>query len=71
MFLIYHRRLRIISVAPDLRVEGECAGYSWFIGVAGDGYGGFGGGRDGGGGWHACRTRLLHAEALPECEVIH
>ena len=44
----------MISEALELCVEGGQVRHSWCVCVAGRGCGGLGGGRDGGGGWHAC-----------------
>ena len=59
LLLTYHRHLRMISDALELRVEGGQVSYSQCICVISHGYGGFGGGlgwrwwmvRYGGGGW--------------------
>ena len=58
MLLSYHRCLIMISEALKLCVEGGQVSHIWCIGVVSHGYGGLGGGRDGGGGWYACRTKL-------------
>ena len=55
----YHRRLKIISEALELRVEGGGVSHTWCMGVVSHEYGGMGVGRDGGGGWHACGTKPL------------
>ena len=55
VLLSYHRHLRIISEMLDLHVEGGRVSHSWCMRVVGHGDGGLGEGRDGGGGWHACR----------------
>ena len=57
LLLSYHRRLRMISEAIDLRMEGERVSHSWYMGVVSHGDGGLIGGRDGGGAWHACGTK--------------
>ena len=72
-----HRRLRMISETLELCVEGEQVSYSWFVCVAGHGYGGLGGGRDRCRGWYVCDKaqgigRMSEdTGALIECEVIH
>ena len=47
----------MISEALELRVEGGRVSHSWCMCVVSDSYGRLGGGRDGGGGWHACGTK--------------
>ena len=48
MFVLsYHRRLRMISEALELRVEGGRVSHSCCMGVVCHGYGGLGGGMDG------------------------
>ena len=51
LLLSYHRRLRMISVALELCVDGGGVSHSWC--VVSHGYGGLVGGRDGGGEWYA------------------
>ena len=51
LWLSYHRRLRMISEAFELRVEGRRVSHSRCMGVVGNGYGGLGRCRDGDGGW--------------------
>ena len=50
MLLSYHRRLRMISDALELCVEGGRVSHSWCMCVVSPGYGELGGGRNGGGG---------------------
>ena len=50
LLLSYHRRLRMISEALELCVEGGRISYSWCMGVISNGYGELSGGRDEGGG---------------------
>ena len=47
----------MISQALELLVEGGHDSRIWCMCVVSNGYGGFGGGRDGGGRWYACRTK--------------
>ena len=51
------RCLRMISEALELRMEGRRVCHRWCLCVVSHGYGGFGEGRDGGGGWYACRSK--------------
>ena len=44
LLLSYHRRLRMISEALEIRVEGGRVSHSWCMCVVGHGYGGLGGG---------------------------
>ena len=48
--LSYHRRLKMISKALELCVNGEQFSHSWYMCVVSHGYDGFGGDRDGGDG---------------------
>ena len=51
------------------RLHGHCISHCWCMCVVSDGYGGLGGGRDGDGGWYACRTKsggLVTCRDLPE-----
>ena len=57
MSLSYHRCLRMSTEALEQYVEGGQDGHRWYMCVIGHGYGGLGGGRDGGGGWYACKTK--------------
>ena len=50
LLLSYHRHLRMISVSLELRMEGGRVSHIWCMCVDGHDYGGFGWGRDGGGG---------------------
>ena len=50
MLLSYHRRLRMIAEALELRVESERVCHCWCMCVVGHGDDGLGDGRDGGGG---------------------
>ena len=43
LLLSYHRRLRMILEALELRVKGGCVSHSWCMCVASHGYGEFGG----------------------------
>ena len=60
-----------------LEVDGGQVSHNWCMCVVSHGYGGFGCGRDVGGGWYACWTkpcglsRVGDAGELRECEVIH
>ena len=76
--LSYHRRLRMILVALEFRVESGRVSHSWCRCVVSHGYGGLGGGRDGGGGWYVCDTKprfavrmSRDAGAFTDWEVIH
>ena len=64
LLLSYHRRLRMISGALELRVEGVRVSHSWSICVVNHGYSGLDGDMDGYGGWHVCGTK---PRALVEC----
>ena len=55
--LSFHRRLRMISEVLALYYEWGTNNYSWCMCVVGHGNGGMGGGRDGGGGLDACKTK--------------
>ena len=46
-----------MSEVQELCVEGGRVSHSWCMCVVSHGYGGFGGGRDGGGGLYACGTK--------------
>ena len=65
----------MISEALEVHVEGGRVSHSWCLCVISYGYGGFGGGRDGGGGWlHAGQSQGVgcmsgDAGAFPECDV--
>ena len=48
----------MIFEAIELRMGDGRVIHSWWMGAVSHGYGGFGGGRDGGGGRHACGTKL-------------
>ena len=63
--LCYHRRLRL-ALRSARAARGRQTSYSQYVH-------GYGGSRDGDGGWYACgATRTLgDAGAVPECEVIH
>ena len=50
--------MRKISIAVELYVEAGRVSHNWCMCVAGHGYGGLGGIRDEGGGWHAYGTKL-------------
>ena len=66
LFVSYHRCLRTISEALELRVEGGQDSHIWCMSVASHGYGG---GRDGGGGWFACGTNpsgMVAYHEMPE-----
>ena len=62
----YHRRLRMISEALELRVEGARVSNCWSMGVVTHGYGGLGGGRYLGGGLYACGTKRWRSVACWE-----
>ena len=69
LLVSYHRRLRTKLLALELYVEGIRVNHSWCMCVAGYGYGGFGGGRAGGGEWHECEIearRLDGCREMPE-----
>ena len=53
----YHRRLRMITEALELRVEGGRVSHSLCMCAVGYGYCGLGGGRDGSGEWQASGTK--------------
>ena len=55
LLLSYHRRLRMITEALELYVEGGRVSHSWCMCVAG--YGGLGGGRHRGGGSYEYGTK--------------
>ena len=69
LLLSYHRRLRTISEALELRVVGGRASYSWCMCVFIHSYDGLCGGRDGGGGLYVCGTKpsgLVSCREMPE-----
>ena len=47
----------MISETLEPRVEGGQVSYSWCMCAVSHGCGGLGVGRDGGGGWYACRSK--------------
>ena len=52
----------------ELNAEGGRVSHSLCLCVVSHGYGGLGGGRDGGGGWYACRTKprgLVACQEMP------
>ena len=51
LLLSYHRRLRMISEALELSVEGGRVSHSWCMSVVSHRYDGLGADRDGDGGW--------------------
>ena len=57
LLLSYHRRLRVISEAMELHVEGGRVSHSWCMCVVRQEYGGLGEGRNGGFGSYACGTK--------------
>ena len=57
LLLSYNRRLWMISEALELRVKGGRVNHSWCMSVVRHGNCGFGGDRNGGGGWYACGTK--------------
>ena len=64
----YRRRIRMISEALEVYVEGGRVSHSWCMGVVSHGYGRLGGGSDGGGGWYACWIKLgvVTCRKMPE-----
>ena len=64
LLLGYHRRLRMISAALELCVEGGRVSVDTC--VVSHGNGGLGEGRDGGGGWYLCRTKPRGVAAFRE-----
>ena len=77
LLLSYHRRLRMLSEALELRLKGGRVSHSSCMCVVSHGYGRLGEGKDGGGGWYACGIKQKvgcmseDAGPLPECELIH
>ena len=66
----YHRRLRIISEALELRVEGGRVSHCWCMCIVSHGYGGLGGGKDEGGGWYACGIKPWGWTNVGRCRSI-
>ena len=60
----------MISEVQELRVKGGWHSHFQWICVVCDGYGGFGGRRDEGGGWHACGTKPGDWSHVGRCREI-
>ena len=68
LLLCYHKRLRMISEALELCVEGGHVSHSWCVGVVSHRYDGLGGGMNGCGGWYACRTKPGGLSHVSRCQ---
>ena len=66
LLLSYHRRLRMISEALELYVDGGRVSHNWCMRVVSHGYGGLVGGRYGGGMHSGQSQGLVACREMPE-----